>query len=1527
MKRLLLIVLMLIPFECAAQTATINGATTFQTIDGFGASTGFNERNNNMTAAQADCFFSTSNGSCPSGNSIGLSWIRIQDNDIASSAPDSPTVILAAARGAKVLLGFNNTSGPTCTTSPLAAGNCASLASYDVAKIQYWNTLGVTISAIGVLNEPENTSTTADNLNAFVANYLYPAMVTASLTSVQITMPESTGWFFTDLISACMANHNCGPHISTASGHLGYFGHGTEQFGFAGGYGGCCTDYTVVKPPSSVSGLHLWQTEINGGATGPCASDSTLATYDASMSPDAITWAYQWHSFLSLAGDVGPNGGSLWMMWNLAAETANGTPGCNDGLANQTFVPAKRFYAFGNWARFVRPGQKRISATPNPQTNVYVTAFKDPVSGQFEIVALNKSGSSVSQTFSLANLTTPTVTPWITSSSLSLQSQTPVTVSGNAFSYSLPASSVTTFVAPVPSNTINALSCSQSDVQAAFNLVTASTLVVNIPACPGGATWLPTATATLNIPSGSSTLTLQGQTSCTGSGNPALNNLACTDSTVIIDGSSGPSGGDPPILALNTTAGGKFRMTGMTFQGSGATQTFNGAITVNGGSTQVRVDHNDFKNLNQLTLSMGSGLQGVVDHNIMSQASPSIVARIVGSTSGDFGGNIPWSQPTNLGQANFMYFEDNKLVGGSNDCDRGGRFVFRYNTFLAQSGTAQFQLTHPTGEPGGAIRGCRAWEVYGNNFNANGLSIFSVWFLSAGTGTTWGNTVTGAVSNFFSFISERTNNTTYSQVATPNGWGYCGTAFNGTGSAWDQNSVTSTGYRCLDNPGTGQSDLLTPNGNFPSLSPIQWPHQASEPIYEWQDTYTPGNFVNNPHPTIIANNSDYYLWCNAASPTGCTSFDGTVGVGAGTLAARPSTCTPGTAYFATDQGDWNHSGIGGQGQLYKCVPGLPWTLFYTPYTYPHPLVSGGGVSLTVSTSGTGTGTISGLNCFSGSFSSGTPVGPCSAAPTVGTFAGWSSSGSASCSGTGTCPASGSFSLTSTSSITATFTAPASTCGNPFQSGPNYSGSGTGPGGAYYIPPPLSVGFTSPTSGCAMFYTSDGSAPTCSSTAYPSGGFSISTAQTITYRAIACQTGFTASGIVGGTWQTLSNAPPQLNPPTFSPPGGNFATLPNVAIIACAGGAISCTTTNGSTPTASPVGSCSNGSSASSITIPSSGTVLNALCTEAGFNNSSVANSGPYIMTPLEAQGHFDGGSSSLSSASCSAMTVSAGSCLTAEVAFRPQSGVTAALADNVNAGNYTPLIPLHSTATANVGSFMKPNAAAGATTVTMTLSGAGTFLGMSCQAWKPAGGGNCFQDNTISQQQDTAGTASANPFSGTTKTPVNSNTIVVGNLLTNTLAPSAAGTNYLFLDQLGDIPLFTEYWAQGARTATNTPFTMASDNWVDQQFGIYFALGAATPMFSPPTSPLPGGSTITLSTTSAGCGPYIWWQLASPPTTTTGTNATSFSLTSSGTYYAQVIGCPGVGNSAVASAVYIVSAFQPPTLVGNITITGAVTIQ
>ena len=131
----------------------------------------------------------------------------------------------------------------------------------------------------------------------------------------------------------------------------------------------------------------------------------------------------------------------------------------------------------------------------------------------------------------------------------------------------------------------------------------------------------------------------------------------------------------------------------------------------------------------------------------------------------------------------------------------------------------------------------------------------------------------------------------------------------------------------LDQIGRGQGDLMV--GDPPTTG---WLHQALDPVYAFENR-TNGSLTNAiSNYVTIQENRDYYNQTAA--------FDGTVGIGVRLLANRPSTCTPGVAYWATDQGEWNSTHDGADGQLYVCTAPNTWTLNYTPYIYPHPLVSG-----------------------------------------------------------------------------------------------------------------------------------------------------------------------------------------------------------------------------------------------------------------------------------------------------------------------------------------------------------------------------------------------------------------------------------------------------------------------------------------------------------------------------------------------------------------------------------------------------------
>ena len=172
-------------------------------------------------------------------------------------------------------------------------------------------------------------------------------------------------------------------------------------------------------------GKALWETEV-----------STFDAYDGSIT-NGIYWAARIHSFLTVAQV------NAWHYWWLHA-------GDNEGLADGSYNPAKRSYVLGNYARFVRPNYYRIGAANN--SPALVSAFKDPASSNFVIVAANTNVFPVNQTFTLTNF--PVVgllRQWVTSGTESLGNHGgAITTTSGVFSAVLPPLTVTMFVYQQP---------------------------------------------------------------------------------------------------------------------------------------------------------------------------------------------------------------------------------------------------------------------------------------------------------------------------------------------------------------------------------------------------------------------------------------------------------------------------------------------------------------------------------------------------------------------------------------------------------------------------------------------------------------------------------------------------------------------------------------------------------------------------------------------------------------------------------------------------------------------------------------------------------------------------------------------------------------------------------------------------------------------------------------------------------------------------------------------------------------------
>ncbi len=445
---------------------TVDWSTTFQRIDGFGASSAWQ---GTWTTPEENIFFSTNNaivytdtlGNKSTNNGIGLSLLRnriVNAGSPASTATPTTveTTIMKAAQalGARVwstpwtpAVGFKSTND-TYDSLPitnavnggtyLGSGNNATNLAYASQLANYvvsMKSQGINLYAISIQNEPDAQVNTYDacqwtgaQIHDFTTN-LYNALLAQNVASTMIMLPESQNWQdYQNLAGPAMADPNVAADVGIVADH---------------NYDGANGPTTLTK---NSYGKALWETEV-----------ALLSGSDSSIA-NGIYYAQRIFMFMTVAQ---ANAYHYW--WLMASSTGAG----NEGLMDNNGSITKRLFAFGQFSRFVRPNYYRIGVDSGTGP-AQVSAYKDSVSSNFAIVAINSYSGVVTQAFSLANITgVASVTPWITSATLSLSPQTPVAVSGGTFTYTLPAMSIVTFVgqssvggsltlAPVANQTINA---------------------------------------------------------------------------------------------------------------------------------------------------------------------------------------------------------------------------------------------------------------------------------------------------------------------------------------------------------------------------------------------------------------------------------------------------------------------------------------------------------------------------------------------------------------------------------------------------------------------------------------------------------------------------------------------------------------------------------------------------------------------------------------------------------------------------------------------------------------------------------------------------------------------------------------------------------------------------------------------------------------------------------------------------------------------------------------------------------------
>jgi glucuronoarabinoxylan endo-1,4-beta-xylanase len=400
-----------------AQTANINWNTVDQVIDGFGASDAFEARP--LTNAQAALFFSPTTG-------VGLSLLRTRVPDDGSCSTVNTTCAgevsdmqLAIANGARVW--STPWSPPASMKSNASVDNGGSLladsyGAYATYLANYVKSLsnlyGISLYALSVQNEPDVVASydsavwSATDFDVFIRTDLGPTFAADHLNSLLI-MPETAQWQeLADFANTTMGDTSAAAYVSINAVH-DYYHVGASAY-----------------PLGQSEGKRLWETEV---------SDS--ATFDPGMT-SALKYAQYIHDWMTIAN------ANAWHFWSLVGIKDSD----NEGLTDASGTITKRLYMMGNYSKFVRPGFYRIDATATPQSGVSVSAYKNSISGALVIVVINQNASNVPQSFTLNGATASRVTPWITSASFDLVQQSDISVSGGSFTYSLPASSITSFV-------------------------------------------------------------------------------------------------------------------------------------------------------------------------------------------------------------------------------------------------------------------------------------------------------------------------------------------------------------------------------------------------------------------------------------------------------------------------------------------------------------------------------------------------------------------------------------------------------------------------------------------------------------------------------------------------------------------------------------------------------------------------------------------------------------------------------------------------------------------------------------------------------------------------------------------------------------------------------------------------------------------------------------------------------------------------------------------------------------------------
>jgi glucuronoarabinoxylan endo-1,4-beta-xylanase len=374
------------PVDPADPVARIDLAGIRQSIDGFGASTAWHGA---IGDAEADAAFGND------ANQLGLTLLRVRIDPFPGAwAAEGSNSAKARAHGAKILA-TPWSPPPALKTNNNPVGGELRADAYPAyaAHLKSFCDFAGKIDVVSIQNEPnikvtyESCSWSGEQIRDFCKTQ-------AGAIGVPVMMPEAFN-FDPALSDPTLDDPDASANAPYLGGHL----YGAKPFPYA---------------KAINAGKRIWMTEFY------LSDDNAMGMLQ--MGRQML--------------DCLVNGMHAYIWGTLSL------PGGN--LINRDGSLRRKGFVMAQFAKFIRPGARRLEATYQPQPGIFVAAFQGD---QVAIVAINQTPVPKSQAFAFENGTLPAPRKYTSSTAKGMLDEGIAEVTGDGFTATLDPQSVTTFVA------------------------------------------------------------------------------------------------------------------------------------------------------------------------------------------------------------------------------------------------------------------------------------------------------------------------------------------------------------------------------------------------------------------------------------------------------------------------------------------------------------------------------------------------------------------------------------------------------------------------------------------------------------------------------------------------------------------------------------------------------------------------------------------------------------------------------------------------------------------------------------------------------------------------------------------------------------------------------------------------------------------------------------------------------------------------------------------------------------------------